>query len=98
MGAALREEPAGPTIVERVHELNAGFSEPLPHREALDIAYSIHRWITTCSRMWADGPAVYEATFSTMQAVRGQKGGTKSGEKRWRGLTTQDFLEAADGR
>ncbi|EIH5688811.1 MULTISPECIES: replication initiation protein [Bacteria] len=77
-------------IVERVHELNAGFSEPLPHREALDIAHSIHRWITTCSRMWADGPAVYEATFSTIQAARGRKGGTKSGETR-----TQERQERA---
>lgn len=69
-------------IVTHVHELNAGFSEPLPHREALDIAHSIHRWITTCSRMWTDGPVVYEATFSTIQAARGRKGGTKSAEKR----------------
>lgn len=69
-------------IVERVHELNAEFSEPLPAREALDIAHSIHRWITTQSRMWQDGPVVYEATFTAMQSARGRKGGTKSAEKR----------------
>ncbi|MGC5049229.1 replication initiation protein [Micrococcus porci] len=77
-------EPEGlrAAIVTHVHELNAGFSEPLSHREALDIAHSIHRWITTCSRMWADCPVVYEATFSTIQAARGRKGGVKSAEKR----------------
>lgn len=77
-------DPAGlrVAIIERVHELNAGFSEPLPAQEALAIADSIHRWLTTQSRMWADGPVVYEATFSTIQAARGRKGGTKSAEKR----------------
>lgn len=69
-------------ILAHVHELNAEFSEPLPANEARDIAHSIHRWITTSSRMWADGPVVYEATFSTIQAARGRKGGTRSGEKR----------------
>lgn len=64
-------------IVERVHELNAEFSEPLPAREALDIAHSIHRWITTQSRMWADGPAVYEATFTAIQSARGHKSAEK---------------------
>lgn len=64
-------------IVERVHELNAEFSEPLPAREALDIAHSIHRWITTQSRMWQDGPVVYEATFTTMQSARGRKSAEK---------------------
>lgn len=32
--------------------------------------------------MWADEPAVYEATFSTIQAARGSKGGRKSSEAR----------------
>src|SRR5699024_7054207 len=58
-----------------VHELNAEFSEPLPANEAHQIATSIHKWITTQSRMWADGPAVYEATFSTIQAARGRNSG-----------------------
>ncbi len=58
------------------------FSEPLSTREVDQIARSIHRWIITRSRMWADGPAVYEATFSTIQSARGRKGGRKSGEKR----------------
>lgn len=61
-------------ISTHVHELNAEFPEPLPASEARAIAASIHRWITTKSRMWADGPAVYEATFSTIQAARGRKG------------------------
>ena len=75
------EDGLGNAITERVHEINTGFSEPLPTREARDIAKSIHRWIITESRMWADGPAVYEATFTAMQAARGRKGGIKSGEK-----------------
>lgn len=60
-------------ILERVRELNASYSEPLPSSEAGHIAASIHRWITTRSRLWADGPAVYEATFSTIQAARANK-------------------------
>ena len=64
-------------ILAHVHELNAEFSEPLPANEARDIAHSIHRWITTSSRMWADGPVVYEATFSTLQSARGRKSGEK---------------------
>jgi hypothetical protein len=65
-------------ISAHVHELNAEFPEPLAHNEAQDIANSIHRWITTQSRMWADGPAVYEATFSTIQAARGKRKSAKS--------------------
>lgn len=61
-------------ISAHVHELNTEFPEPLPTSEARAIAASIHRWITTQSRIWADGPAVYEATFSTIQAARGRKG------------------------
>lgn len=60
-------------ITAHVHELNTEFPEQLPHNEAQDIANSIHRWITTQSRMWADGPAVYEATFTTIQAARGKR-------------------------
>ena len=69
-------------ILERVQELNIEFPEPLPANEAHDIAHSIYRWITTQSRMWQDGPAVYEATFTAMQSARGRKGGAKSAEKR----------------
>lgn len=60
-------------VSQHVHELNAEFTEPLPANEAHQIATSIHKWITTQSRMWADGPAVYEATFTTIQAARGEK-------------------------
>ncbi|CAB0572498.1 hypothetical protein CIP107522_02214 [Corynebacterium diphtheriae] len=49
------------------------FTDPLPAREVDQIARSIHRWITTKSRIWADDPAVYEATFSTIQSARGRK-------------------------
>lgn len=52
---------------------NTEFSEPLPASEVRAIAASIHRWIITHSRMWHDGPAVYEATFTTIQSARGKK-------------------------
>lgn len=55
------------------------FSEPLPVSEVDHIARSIHKWIVTKSRMWSDGSAVYEATFSTIQSARGRK----SARKRW---------------
>ncbi len=69
-----------------VHQRNAVFSEPLPTSEAAGIARSIHRWITTKSRMWLDGAAAYEATFITIQSARGRKGGIASGKARRRGL------------
>ena len=56
-----------------MHTRNASFSEPLPLSEARAIAASIHRWITTRSRLWNDGPTVYEATFSTIQSHRGRR-------------------------
>ncbi|MGX1880193.1 replication initiation protein [Nocardia fluminea] len=52
-----------------------GLPDPLPTSELRAIVNSIHRWITTRSRLWADGPTVYEATFSTIQAARGRKSG-----------------------
>jgi len=58
------------------------FAEPLPTNEVTHIARSISRWITTRSRMWADGPAVYEATFTTIQAARGKKSGEKRARER----------------
>lgn len=65
-----------------VHTRNAEFTEPLPAVEAGAIANSIHRWITTRSRMWKDGAAVYEATFVAIQSARGKKGGKASGTVR----------------
>lgn len=50
-----------------------GQPDPLPASELRAIAASIHRWIVTKSRMWADGPAVYEATFIAIQSARGRK-------------------------
>lgn len=69
-------------IGSRVHELNSEFTEPLGASEARAIGNSIHRWITTQSRMWRDGPAVYEATFIAIQSARGRKGGVASGMAR----------------
>jgi len=60
-------------ITMYVHTLNADYSEPLRHSEATAIAESIWRWITTKSRMWRDGAAVYEATFTLIQSARGKK-------------------------
>mgnify|MGYP002737219881 FL=1 len=65
----------GQSILRETHLLNAGYAEPLPDAEARAIASSITRWITTKSRMWRDGPVVYEATFSAIQAARGRKSG-----------------------
>ena len=65
------------SIRRTAHAMNAAdFAEPLPAREVDQIAASIHRWIVTRSRMWAEGPAVYEATFSTIQSARGRKSGS----------------------
>lgn len=50
-------------------------SSPLPDSEVIQIAKSIHKWIVTKSRMWRDGPVVYEARFITIQSARGRKGG-----------------------
>lgn len=60
-------------ITMHVHTLNAEYSEPLRHAEAKAIAESIWRWITTKSRMWRDGAAVYEATFTLIQSARARK-------------------------
>lgn len=64
-------------IATTVRDLNAGFSDPLPSSETRAIAASIHKWITTKSRIWKDGPATYEATFITIQSARGKKSGQK---------------------
>jgi hypothetical protein len=71
------DDPTGlhHAITGQVHELNAEFTEPLPVNEAGHIGSSIWRWITTKSRLWADGPTVYEATFTTIQSARGKKSG-----------------------
>ncbi|MER5748059.1 replication initiation protein [Streptomyces sp. NPDC002225] len=69
-------------IHAEVQTRNAEFAEPLPAVEARAIANSIHRWITTRSRMWKDGAAVYAATFVAIQSARGKKGGKASGTVR----------------
>lgn len=69
-------------INTHVQELNNEFTEPLPASEAHAIATSIHKWITTRSNMWLDGAAVYNATFTLIQANRGRKSGeARRGEK-----------------
>nr|CDL66254.1 unnamed protein product [uncultured bacterium] len=60
-------------IEATAHALNSDFSEPLPTNEVHHLAASISRWITTRSDMWKHGPAVYEATFTTIQSARGRK-------------------------
>ncbi|MFC8278274.1 replication initiation protein [Streptomyces sp. NPDC057271] len=69
-------------IHAEVHTRNAEFAEPLPAVEARAIANSIHRWITTRSRMWKDGAAVYEATFVAIQSARAKKGGAERATRR----------------
>lgn len=73
-------------IAAEVADLNAGYTEPLPTSEAAAIAASIHRWITTKSRMWADGATAYAATLIAIQSARGRKGGIASGQARRQGL------------
>lgn len=62
------------------HDINRDqfAASPLPMGEVDQIAKSIHKWIVTQSRMWRDGPAVYEATFIAIQSARGHKGGRAS--------------------
>lgn len=74
------------------------FNEPLPISEVDQIARSIHRWIITKSRMWADGQAVYEATFTTIQSARGRKGGKKSGEARNQSMKQRILEETIHAR
>lgn len=62
-------------ILFEAQALNAEFEEQLPVSEVRAIVSSIHRWITTKSKMWRDGPAIYEATFTAIQSARGQKSG-----------------------
>ncbi|MFE5881538.1 replication initiation protein [Streptomyces hydrogenans] len=69
-------------IHAEVNSRNAEFAEPLPSVEARAIANSIHRWITTRSRMWKDGAAVYEATFVAIQSARGKKSGQARAARR----------------
>ncbi|MFD5110268.1 replication initiation protein [Streptomyces cinereoruber] len=69
-------------IHAEVHTRNAEFAEPLPAVEARSIANNIHRWITTRSRMWKDGAAVYEATFVAIQSARAKKGGAARATRR----------------
>ena len=70
-------DPSGlvDAISLKAHDLNGQFSEPLPIREAEDIARSISRWIITKSRMWADGPDAYNRRFSDTQRERGRRSG-----------------------
>lgn len=83
-------------IHREVAERNATFTEPLPRSEAAAIAASIHRWIVTHSRMWNDGAAVYQATFTAIQSARSRKGVSARAKARdaQRSRTSQLVLEA----
>ena len=71
----------------KAHDLNGQFSEPLPIREAEDIARSISRWIITQSRMWSGGQEAYERKFRSIQTARvGKRWGTTSEEREQRRL------------
>jgi hypothetical protein len=63
-------------------EWNREFSTPLPLAEVHAIARSQHKWITTKSRIWRDGKAASDATFTTIQAARGRKSGTARAAQR----------------
>ena len=54
------------------------FPDPLPAAEVRAMSRSIHKWITTRSKMWRDGAAAYEAELSRRQAMRGRKGSAVS--------------------
>jgi hypothetical protein len=77
-------------IAAEVNQRNTAFTEPLPTSEARAIANSIHRWITTRSRIWNDGATIYEATFITIQSARGRK----SGQARQQGGVQHEQREA----
>jgi len=68
-------DPAGLglAVTAEAQALNNEFSEPLPASEIRAISGSITRWIVTRSRMWTDGPVIYEATFSAIQSARARK-------------------------
>ena len=71
----------------KAHDLNGQFSEPLPIREAEDIARSISRWIITQSRMWSGGQEAYERKLRSIQTARvGKRWGTTSEEREQRRL------------
>lgn len=82
-------------ISAEAHTRNAAFTEPLPISEVRALAASIHRWITTRSRIWADGPVVYEANFIAIQSHRGRKGGRKGGLKSAEVRRKNLFIRAA---
>lgn len=82
-----------------VSERNAEFGEPLPTSESRAISRSIHRWITTESRMWADGAEAYERGLSQRQAARGRKGAAASAAVRQASaVVAETMLDMLDGR
>lgn len=74
------------------HELNATlFADPLPVREANDIAKSIHKWTVTRFDGWINGAVACDATFIAIQSARGRKGGR--GNKSVDGRRVNEFKE-----
>lgn len=90
-----RPESLARAVLAHVVELNSEFPEPLPAKEAEQIADSITGWIVRESRLWADGPAVYEATFTAMQSARGRKGLRKTHHSRTQN-TRSKIMEVLD--
>lgn len=64
-------------------------NDPLKAPEVGQIAKSIHKWIVTRSRMWADGQMVYEANFIAIQSARGYR----SGQARLRGKDRNEMRQ-----
>lgn len=89
-------ESLAQAVTAHVHGLNDEFKTPLPEREADQIAASIVRWIVTESRLWNDGPAVYEATFTAIQSARGRRGARKTNRIRAKN-TRSKIMEVLNG-
>mgnify|MGYP002737289255 CR=1 FL=1 len=63
-------------------EVNAQFAEPLPDAEVMGVVRSVHKWITSKSRLWRDGPTAYEAHFIALQSWRGKQSAQLRSERR----------------
>lgn len=64
------------------------FPEPLPSNEVQALASSITRWITTRSRMWADGKAASDKRFSDRQRHRSSAENQKRAEAAQRAIVS----------
>jgi DNA-binding CsgD family transcriptional regulator len=91
-------------LLTAASEANAKFAEPLSDAEVRGIARSVHKWITTESRLWRDGRVAYEAHFIALQSWRGRRSGDVRAAKaeqtkvRVNQVAEQLALLSADGR